>query len=191
MEEFHYGIASKSVKTSLYLLKKLYPEAFSQTERSAKTRSRSGKAFEPQVLVEGVGSIETKFAKCCNPIKGEPIIAYITKKSELKIHSVDCPYLKSVELDRSNFKKAEWMIGTDSLQLVRLRIYSDSYSKALSVTADTAEDEKIKIISTLKFETRTNEEGLLIEAEVKDINQLERFIGKLKISPAVRSVQNV
>ena len=173
------------------MLKKLFPEAFKHTEKTKTASTGTSNSLPPLVIVEGIKNIQTKFAKCCNPIKGEPIVAYITKKSEFKIHSADCSYLKSVELEKENFKKAEWLFETESIQIVKLWIYGDSYTKALTDTVSTADDESIKIISTRKIPTKAEKEGMFLEAEVKDIAQLERFIAKLKASPAVQSIHHV
>jgi GTP pyrophosphokinase len=75
------------------LLKKIYPKAFEKQKEQKKLTEHDIKLkkLRPQVKVEGLSGIETKLAKCCHPIKGEPIVAYVTKKSEIKGHRAELP----------------------------------------------------------------------------------------------------
>lgn len=188
-DDFYYSVATGGVKCTLFQLKKSYPDAFrKQEEVSRKSSGGTLKEQKPQVRIEGIDKIEVTAAKCCNPIKGEPIVAYITKKSELKIHSKNCSYIQSMEFDKDNFKQAEWLVG-DFTQLVKLRIFGDSYSRILSITVELADSLKIRIIDTKKI-VKSGSDGLLIEIEVREINQLNLFMSKLKAYSEIESVRN-
>ena len=189
-EDFYYGISTNAVKCSLYTLKKIYPDAFKKIE-SKTTKSGSSKTQDPtsQIKVEGLENIQTTIAKCCNPIKGEPIIAYITKRSELKIHAKDCSFLKSQGLDTESFKKAEWLTG-EFIQNVKIKIFGDSYSRLLSALLDESEACDLKIIDTVKIAVKSGTEGIIAELQVKDFNQYNKFISRLKSQKYVESVKN-
>ncbi len=189
-DDFYFAISNGAVKCSLYLLKKLYPEAFKAIEKERKAGNFSGKVNLPPIKVEGMDNIETKFARCCNPIKGEPIIGYMTKKSELKIHSAGCSVVSSGTIDIENLKKAEWL-GVDSTQTVHCKIFGLNFSKILSQTVTSAENEAITIHSTQRITQKGRLDGLYMEVEVKDIAQFERFSTRLKSSGAVETVKIV
>jgi GTP pyrophosphokinase len=190
LDDFFYSISTGSFKCSLYQLKKLYPDAFRKQEES-KIGNSSTKRIEhkPQIKVEGLDNIEVVLAKCCSPIKGEPIIAYITKRSELKIHSLNCNYINSLEFDKESFKNAEWLSG-DFIQLVKLKIFGESYGKILSLAVDIADNSKIKIVDAKKV-NKGNTEGLYIEIEIKEIQQLNAFEAKIKSSKFIDTVKYV
>ena len=187
-DDFFFGIANGSVKCSLYLLKKLYPDAFKAIGKEMKKHSASGLNSLPQVRVEGLLGFETIFAKCCNPLKGEPIIAYITKKSEMKIHTKTCNYIHSENIDKSCLKAAEWLTG-ESKQIVHCKIFGDNFSKILTQLVNIAENESINILSTEKIILKNRKEGLLLDLEVKDISQFERLTEKIRASQNVESVK--
>ncbi|MBE2188002.1 MAG: bifunctional (p)ppGpp synthetase/guanosine-3',5'-bis(diphosphate) 3'-pyrophosphohydrolase [Desulfobulbaceae bacterium] len=190
-DEFYYAIANGSAKCSLFTLKRIYPDAFrKKDDNEKKSRTSNTKDVMPKISVEGMSGIETILAKCCNPIKGEPVIAYITKRSELKIHSANCQYLKTQNLDQSNFKKAEWT-GGESYQVVKLRIFGESYSNLLSIVVDEADQCKLRIMDSSRIVNRAATTGLLLEIEVNDINQLTKFTNKLKNHKSVESVKSV
>ena len=43
------------------------------------------------VIVEDIDSCMIKFAKCCTPVPGDPIIGFITKGFGVSVHRMDCP----------------------------------------------------------------------------------------------------
>lgn len=190
IDDFYYSVATGGFKCTLFQLKKLYPEAFKKQEVIRRGSSlQLAKEQKPKIRVEGLENIEVKLAKCCSPIKGEPIIAYITKKSELKIHSQSCNYINSQEFESENFKNAEWL-GGEFAQLVKMKIFGYSYSKILAIAVEVAESLKIRIFDTKKF-TKSSSEGLYIELEIKEIEQLNNFKNKLKNYKEIDAAKNV
>lgn len=188
VDDYYYGIASGGIKCTLFTLKKIYPDAFKKQEESKKDKkSSTRKSSIPQVRVEGLENITTVLSKCCNPIKGEPIIAYITKKSEIKIHSKNCPYISNLELTQDNFKNAEWY-GESTTQQVNIRVLGLSYSKVLTVFVEEADSSNIKILDTDKIRLR-NLEGISADLIVKDYSQLNKFINKLKTNQHIEEVK--
>ena len=49
------------------------------------------------VIVEDIDSCMIKFAKCCTPVPGDPIIGFITKGFGVSVHRMDCPNTQSRE----------------------------------------------------------------------------------------------
>jgi len=43
------------------------------------------------IIVEDIDSCMIKFAKCCTPVPGDPIVGFITKGFGVSIHRADCP----------------------------------------------------------------------------------------------------
>ncbi len=188
VDDYYYGIASGGIKCTLFTLKKIYTDAFKKHEDSNKGKKNiSTKSSIPQVRVEGLENITTVLSKCCNPIKGEPIIAYITKKSEIKIHSKNCPYINNLELTQDNFKNAEWY-GESTSQQVNLRVFGYSYSKVLTAFVEEADSGNIKILDTSKIKLR-NLEGISADLIVKDYTQLNKFMNKLKQNQHIAEVK--
>ena len=63
------------------------------------------------VIVEGLDSCLVKFAQCCNPLPGDPIIGFITRGSGVSIHKADCPNVHNSMKDPeqvSRWVSAEW-----------------------------------------------------------------------------------
>ena len=178
-DDLYFEIASKGIKASLPLLKKIYPKAFRKDIKSKISADKIRSGEQPRIKVEGMSGLETKLAKCCHPVKGEPIIAYVTKKSEVKIHSKNCKYLKKSSFDKDNFKKAEWIFD-DSMQEVSIKVFGEDFNKMLKSSIDVAEDQKLPIISTNRFHAGVRGAGLIVKIQIKGIDELNKFTGKLQ-----------
>ena len=75
-----------------------------------KTDSDSGKHQNRHaingVIVEDIDSCMIKFAKCCTPVPGDPIVGFITKGFGVSVHRADCPNTKDKEDPRFS---ARWV----------------------------------------------------------------------------------
>src|SRR4030095_14343944 len=47
-------------------------------------------------------------AKCCNPIRGEEIIGYITRGKGVAVHSKKCPNVQNLMYDAARKMEVEW-----------------------------------------------------------------------------------
>jgi GTP pyrophosphokinase len=61
------------------------------------------------VLIEGVGNLVSRTAKCCSPTKGDDIIGYVTRDRGITIHRRDCPFMQRVPEEREDrLLEARW-----------------------------------------------------------------------------------
>ncbi len=58
------------------------------------------------VIVEDIGSCMIKFAKCCTPVPGDPIVGFITKGFGVSVHRCDCPNAANRDLP---IQAARWV----------------------------------------------------------------------------------
>ena len=62
-------------------------------------------------------------ARCCNPIRGEKIVGYITRGKGVSVHSATCPNVINLLYDPERRIDVEWDKGTDAAPYtVRLSI---------------------------------------------------------------------
>lgn len=63
----------------------------------AKPAAKSGKAGkQSDVTVEGIGNLLVQFAKCCQPLPGEPIMGFVTQGRGVSVHRADCEQLEHI-----------------------------------------------------------------------------------------------
>ncbi len=190
--DFYYAIAHNHVKPSLKLLKSIYPKAFEKDKEKSKKEAglKKIKKNAPQIKIEGIKGLETKIAKCCHPVKGEPIVAYVTKREGVKIHKKNCIFLDNDGIDRDNLKQADW-INTDSMQTVKIKVFGSNYKKMLDTFTDEVSDRAISVTAKEKINAGKDVECIYAELEVKDIEQLNSFISKLNSTNYITGVKKV
>ena len=75
-------------------------------------RSTATQAVHTQcgnVLIEGVGNLMIRTAKCCHPAKPDTIVGYVTRDRGITIHRRDCPFMQRVPEDREDrLLEARW-----------------------------------------------------------------------------------
>ncbi len=171
IESLYFAIGTKSVKAGLPLLKKLFPLKHKRKDGFLKKKKSVDSLLSPQIIIEGEKNIDFKIARCCRPLKGEPIVAYITKNSGIKVHSVDCPYIKSGTMDPERLRKAEW-VGDSSFQQIRVRIKGENLEEIVSSLAEVCKNNDIFLNSIKRLDS---DETSAIEAELL-VKSMDDFI---------------
>ncbi|MDR0339292.1 MAG: bifunctional (p)ppGpp synthetase/guanosine-3',5'-bis(diphosphate) 3'-pyrophosphohydrolase [Desulfovibrio sp.] len=75
-------------------------------EEQPKEEERAPKAPEGRankadsIVIKGVDDMLVRFAKCCNPVPGDPIIGYISRGRGVAVHTADCPTISQMEPER-------------------------------------------------------------------------------------------
>ena len=72
-------------------------------------------AGDSGVIVEDIGSCLVKFAGCCTPVPGDPIIGFVTKGFGVSIHRCDCPNASpsTIAKQPERWVKASWASNAD------------------------------------------------------------------------------
>ncbi len=87
------------------------PEPVVDTEQIKTIEIPKHKKALGGVIVDGVDGCAVKFAKCCNPLPGDPLIGFITKGFGISIHNINCPNVKanqSKEENNERWVSARW-----------------------------------------------------------------------------------
>ena len=140
------------------------------------------KRSESGIIVEGLDNCLVKFAKCCTPVPGDPVVGFITRGFGVSVHRQDCPNAdpaKRKPEEAGRWVKVSWGESEQSTYQTSLEISAkDRDGLALDVTmALTAA--KMKVSS---FSARGLPDGYALVSvvlEVKDKNELTGLINKL------------
>src|SRR5437867_6175355 len=68
---------------------------------------------EEKIKVRGFDDLMVFRARCCNPIRGEKIVGYITRGKGVSVHSATCPNVVNLLYDPERRIEVEWDKGTE------------------------------------------------------------------------------
>jgi guanosine-3',5'-bis(diphosphate) 3'-pyrophosphohydrolase len=144
------------------------------------------------VKVKGVDDLLVYRAKCCNPIRGEGIVGYVTRGKGIAVHSKACPNVQNLLYEVERKIDVEWERAADEAFPVRLVIRTDDRPGLLAGITSTLMDEKANIRSLeARTEFDANSDGALVEmtVDVRDKKQLEKVVNALRRISGVRDVE--
>ena len=150
------------------------------------------KRSESGIIVEGLDNCLVKFAKCCTPVPGDPVVGFITRGFGVSVHRQDCPNAdpaKRKPEEAGRWVKVSWGESDQTGYQTSLEISAkDRDGLALDVTmALTAA--KVKVSS---FSARGLPDGYALVSvvlEVKDRAELTGLINKLSQISGVYQVK--
>ena len=149
-----------------------------------------GTGGEQKIKVRGVDDLMVFRARCCNPIRGERIVGYITRGKGVSVHSATCPNVVNLLYDPERRIEVEWDKSADaSPYTVRLTIsVADRRGILADVSSRVADiDTNIRDIeATVDAEHRGS---IRMTVEISDMKHLEKVMRSIKNIDGVLAVE--
>ncbi len=157
---------------------------------SAKAEHKGEISKSESVRITGVDDLLMRFAKCCSPVPGDPIVGYISRGRGVTVHTADCVTVQAMEPER--LLAVYWEGGEKSPPFpARIRMVSQNVRGVLAKIATALDAEQINIDSGT---IRSNVDGrseMEMLIEVTDLAQLYRILDKLRKVESVMEVSRV
>jgi guanosine-3',5'-bis(diphosphate) 3'-pyrophosphohydrolase len=112
-------------------------------------RGRAGKA----IRIQGADGLMVRYAQCCQPVPGDPVVGYVTRGRGVSIHRADCPNLLLLAHEPERRLEIDWQEGAGERFLVRLamagydrrNLYAD-LATAMSTTGNDIRSLELKTV---------------------------------------------
>jgi len=144
---------------------------------------------EEKVKVRGFDDLLVFRARCCNPIRGEKIVGYVTRGKGVSVHAARCPNVLNLLYDPERRIDVVWEKSADgSGYIVLLGIQVEDRRGILAdVTSKIAGLET----NVLKVETTTSDHHgrISVTMEIDDLKHLQRIIKVIRGVPGVLEVE--
>jgi guanosine-3',5'-bis(diphosphate) 3'-pyrophosphohydrolase len=145
--------------------------------------------------VEGQNDLLVYRARCCNPIRGEEIVGYVTRGKGVAVHARSCPNVQNLLYESDRRIAVEWSrVGDDTAGRsqrypVKITIFCDDRTGMLKeLTAVISDDNtNIRGIDISKDENGEAVVEFVVEAE--DLHHLNRMVLGIRRVSGVRAVQ--
>ncbi len=148
--------------------------------------------------VEGQDDLLVYRARCCNPIRGEEIVGYVTRGKGVAVHARSCPNVQNLLYESDRRIQVEWgatpeEAGSVKQQTypVKLTVLCDDRSGMLKEFTAIISDDGTNIRSV---DTKPAADGSAVVdfvVETVDVRHLNRLVQHLRRVPGVRDVQRV
>jgi GTP diphosphokinase / guanosine-3',5'-bis(diphosphate) 3'-diphosphatase len=141
------------------------------------------------ITIKGQDGLLVYRAKCCNPIRGDDIVGYITRGKGISVHTTSCPNLANF-LGSERMTDVEWVnIPEDEVFGVRLAITVEDRQGILADIASVISNMKTNIRESRSSTDSGSGKGLVeITVDINDVKHLQKVIQGLK---AIRGIQDV
>ena len=188
-DEMFAAIGYGKVSAKLVLSRLVPQEQLKEETGIASVVRRVLGAGEEKIRVRGVDDLMVFRARCCNPIRGEQIIGYITRGKGVSVHSALCPNVVNLLYDPERRIDVEWDKGADvSPYTVRLSIQVEDRK---GILADVSA--KIAGINTniRNVEATVDDQMGRIDmtVEISDVKHLQKVIKSLRSIDGVLDVE--
>jgi len=161
---------------------------------AARDGAQGGKSGsgEGVIRVRGLDDLMVYRAKCCNPIRGEAIVGYVTRGKGVAVHSKACPNVQSLLYDVERKIEVEWARAADDSFPVRIIVHTDDRPGMLNQLTSVLSDENTNIRS-LEARGATDSDGGVVEmtVDLRDKKQLEKLVAAMRRISGVRDVERL
>jgi len=140
------------------------------------------------VRIQGVDNLMINYAKCCQPVPGDPVVGIVTRGRGVTVHRTDCPNTFDDRVAPERRLLVDWDAAPEDSFVVKLSIYGVDRK---SLLADIA-----KAISTTNTNIRTagiksrdrNAQGAFV-VEVRDLSHLRGVMRAIERVEGVEAVE--
>ena len=145
--------------------------------------------------VEGQNDMLVYRARCCNPIRGEEIVGYVTRGKGVAVHARGCPYVQNLLYESDRRINVEWSrvggeaAGRPQRYPVKITVSCDDRPGMLKELIAVISDDNANISGVDIRKDENGDSVVELIAEAEDLGHLNRMVLGLRRVPGVRAVQ--
>ena len=169
--------AAKSLEDSVIM-----PGASSEQKQQAKEELQRPAHSSSGIIVEGRGNCLVKFAKCCTPVPGDPVVGFITRGYGVSVHRADCPNAapeKRKPEEKERWVKVSWADGQLPAYKTSLELSAKDRDGLTLDVAMALSTVKVKVTALAARSMPDGYAMVSVVLEVKNKDELTTVINKL------------
>jgi GTP pyrophosphokinase len=191
--------------TAHQLLSKLSPGFAAPPEAEPGTAPKSGEAGMTDAVrrlhltgsdslqVEGQNDLLVYRARCCNPIRGEEIVGYVTRGKGVAVHARSCPNVQNLLYESDRRINVEWSraaegAGQPLRYPVKIIVHCEDRTGMLKELTAVISDENTDIRAVDLSRDEEGEAIIEFVVEAEDVRHLNRMVLGLRRVDGVRQV---
>jgi GTP diphosphokinase / guanosine-3',5'-bis(diphosphate) 3'-diphosphatase len=147
---------------------------------------------EDAIIVRGVDNLLINRARCCNPLRGEDIIGYISLEKGIVVHNKRCKNMSQLMVNKERIVDVEWAkADKEHKQSVQLLATTENRTGMLAGITNAIADIKTGIRDA-RANVSNDDRGIIeVTVEVFDKKHLDKVVGAVERVPGVIAVERV
>ncbi|MFN2501256.1 MAG: bifunctional (p)ppGpp synthetase/guanosine-3',5'-bis(diphosphate) 3'-pyrophosphohydrolase [Pyrinomonadaceae bacterium] len=167
-----------------------------RAETRLKTGMKAVKKFigmgEDAIVVRGVDNLLINRARCCNPLRGEEIIGYISLEKGIVVHNKRCKNVSQLMINKERIVEVEWAKSDkEQIQSVQLLATTENRTGMLAGITNAIADIKTGIRDARANVSKDDRGIIEVTVEVFDKKHLDKVVGAVERVPGVIAVERV
>lgn len=147
---------------------------------------------EDAIIVKGVDNLLLTRARCCNPLRGEEIVGYISLGKGIVVHNKRCKNVQALMVNKDRIVEVEWAkIDDKQIQAVRLLATTENRTGMLAGITNAIAEIKTGIRDASARVSRDNQGLIEVTIEVFDKKHLDKVTSAIKNVSGVIDVERV
>jgi GTP diphosphokinase / guanosine-3',5'-bis(diphosphate) 3'-diphosphatase len=145
------------------------------------------------ITVKGHGDLLVYRARCCNPIRGEDIVGYVTRGKGVAVHSKNCPNVVNLMYEPERKIDVLWTREREdgaAAYPVKLTLFCDDKWGMLKQITAVISDAKTNI-RNIEARTANGQANIDVILEIADLKHLETIVAGVRKIPGVHDVQRL
>jgi GTP diphosphokinase / guanosine-3',5'-bis(diphosphate) 3'-diphosphatase len=144
------------------------------------------------IRVVGQGDLLVYRAKCCNPIRGEAIVGYVTRGKGVAVHAIHCSNVVNLMYEPERRIDVEWARdeSTPTSYPVKITVACDDRFGMLKQITAVISDTKTNI-RNIEARTGNGQASVDVIMDIADLKHLENIISGVRKIPGVHDVQRL
>lgn len=145
---------------------------------------------EDAIIVKGVDNLLTTRARCCNPLRGEDIIGYISLGKGIVVHNKKCKNVRQLMINKDRIVEVDWAKNEkEEIQSVSILVTTENRTGMLAGITNAIAEIKTGIRDARANIARDDKGYIEVTVEVYDKKHLDRVIQSIEKVPGVIAVE--
>ncbi|MGO9865597.1 MAG: RelA/SpoT family protein [Terriglobales bacterium] len=145
------------------------------------------------IVVRGHGDLLVYRARCCNPIRGESIVGYVTRGKGVAVHSINCSNVTNLLYEPDRRIDVEWAGDVEGQPVsypVKFTLVCDDRSGMLKQIIAVISDTNTNI-RNIESHSQNGQARVEVVLEIADLKHLQKIVDGVRQIPGVHDVQRL
>ncbi len=143
--------------------------------------------FGRGVRIHGVDGLMVRYAQCCQPVPGDPVVGFVTKGRGISIHRSDCPNLLSMSTDPERRVEIDWQSVQGEVFVVSLGVSGEDrrglYADLMEAVSDSG--------TNIKSAELSSKDGAVFGSVLVEVENHAHLAKVMRAMRRVKGVQSV